>query len=233
MPSTPSGPLDSPHEGGSSRNDASPSGVGPRARTGRKRRDAPRRKATGSPRSLIETRGPEPNTPLKDVRLTIGRIAGTHGVSGEVKVRLLTDHPEHVLTLRQVFLGESQEPVKIRSARLQPPAAIIHLDGVNTPEAGKALGGLPVRIPASEAKPLEEGEYFLFQLIGLRAVDRDSAPIGNVTDLIETGAHDVLVVTPQGGGMSDQILVPNHPRFVLRIAPDEGLIVIDPPDYGD
>ncbi len=204
-----------------------------RARPGRKRSPVAKQKAASSARSLIETRGPDPTTPLADVRLTVGRIAGTHGVNGEVKVRLLTDHPEHLLTLRHVYLGESLQPVKIRSARLQPPIAIIHLDGVNSPEEGKALGGLPVRIPATDAKPLEDGEYFLFQLIGLRAVDADGGHIGDVTDLIETGAHDVLVITPEGGGTRDQILVPNHPQFVLNIAPDEGLIVIRPPDYGD
>lgn len=201
----------------------------PRAGSGRRRQAEPRQKAT--PRSLFETRGPDPDTPLEDVWLTIGRIAGTHGVNGDVKIRLLTDHPEHVLTLKQVYLGERLEPVAIRDARLQPPIAILHLDGVETPEDGKALGGLPVRIRATDAKPLEEGEYFIFQLIGLQAMTTEGAHLGAVTDLMETGAHDVFVITPEGAG--DQILVPNHPQFVLRIAPEEGLIVIEPPDYGD
>lgn len=228
-----SGNGDAGNEGDTSTNDTSPSNDVSRAQSGRQRPPAPRKKAEGSARSLIETRGPDPATPLADVRLTVGRIAGTHGLNGEVKVRLLTDHPDHLLTLKHVYLGERLQPVKIRGARLQPPIAIIHLDGVNSPEDGKALGGLAVRIPATDAKPLEDGEYFLFQLIGLRAVDADGAHIGDVTDLIETGAHDVLVITPEGAGARDQILVPNHPRFVLRIAPAEGLIVIEPPDYGD
>lgn len=214
-------------------NDASPSKRVSPSRTRLAGRSPSRSKAQRAARSLIETRGPDPTTPLEDVWLTIGRIAGTHGVDGDVKVRLLTDHPEHILTLKEVFLGESREPVRIRGARLQPPLAIIRLDGVDSPEDGKTLGGLPVRIPATEAKPLEDGEYFIFQLIGLQAVDAGGARFGAVTDLMETGAHDVLVITPEGGGPKDQILVPNHPRFVLRIAPEEGLIVIEPPDYGD
>lgn len=198
-----------------------------------RRRPATQRKTPKSPRTLAETRGPEPGTPLADVWLTIGRIAGTHGVNGDLKMRLLTDHPEHILTLKQVYLGESRDPVAIREARLQPPIAIIHLDGVNTPEDGKALGGLPVRIPATDAKPLEEGEYFLFQLVGLQAVNGEGAHLGAVTDLMETGAHDVFVITPEGAGASDQLLVPNHPQYVVRIAPEEGLIVIEPPVYAN
>lgn len=198
-----------------------------------RRPPATQRKAPRPPRSLAETRGPDPNTPLADVWLTIGRIAGTHGVNGDLKMRLLTDHPEHVLTLTRVYLGDSREPVTVSEARLQPPIAIIHLEGVNTPEDGKALGGLPVRIPASDAKPLEEGEYFLFQLVGLQAVNGKGAHLGAVTDLMETGAHDVFVITPDGASAGDQILVPNHPQYVLRIAPKEGLIVIELPVYGN
>jgi 16S rRNA processing protein RimM len=198
-----------------------------------RRPPATQRKTQRPPRTLSETRGPDPNTPLADVWLTIGRIAGTHGVNGDLKMRLLTDHPEHVLTLKQVYLGESREPVTMREARLQPPVAIIHLEGVNTPEDGKALGGVPVRIPATDAKPLEEGEYFLFQLVGLQAVNGEGAHLGAVTDLMETGAHDVFVITPEGAAASDQLLVPNHPQYVLRIAPEEGLIVIEPPVYGN
>ena len=199
----------------------------------RRRPPATQRKTPRPPRSLAETRGPDPNTPLADVWLTIGRIAGTHGVNGDLKMRLLTDHPDHVLTLKQVYLGESREPVTMREARLQPPIAIIRLEGVNTPEDGKALGGLPVRIPATDAKPLEEGEYFLFQLVGLQAVNGEGVHLGAVTDLMETGAHDVFVITPEGAGANDHLLVPNHPQYVLRIAPEEGLIVIEPPVYGN
>lgn len=212
---------------------SAPSQPGATAATSPRRVAATQRKVPRPARSLAETRGPDPATPLADVLLTIGRIAGTHGVDGDLKMRLLTDHPEHVLTLKQVYLGESREPVRLRDARLQPPIAIIHLEGVNTPEDGKALGGLPVRIPATDAKPLEEGEYFLFQLVGLQAVNGEGAHLGAVTDLMETGAHDVFVITPEGAGAGDQLLVPNHPQYVLRIAPEEGLIVIEPPVYGN
>lgn len=205
----------------------------PQVAKGRRHPPATQRKTPRPVRSLAETRGPDPDTPLADVWLTIGRIAGIHGVHGDLKVRLLTDHPEHVLTLKHVYLGESREPVTMTEARLQPPIAIVHLKGVDTPEDAKALGGLPLRIPATDAKPLEEGEYFLFQLVGLQAVNGEGAHLGAVTDLMETGAHDVFVITPEGAGASDQLLVPNHPQYVLRIAPDEGLIVIEPPVYGN
>ncbi len=179
-------------------------------------------------RTLIDTVGPDPGASLDGIRLTIGVIGGTHGVTGELKLKLLTDHPEHVTTIRKVYLGDSDTSTVLESVRFQGEQALIHLQGVTTPEQGKLLGGLKVRIDGTDAKPLEEGEYFLFQLIGLAAVTGDGEPIGTVTDILETGAHDVLTIRPASG---PDILVPNHPRFVLDIAPQRNEIVIELPVY--
>lgn len=163
--------------------------------------------------------------------MSIGTIGGTHGIEGELKLRLLTDQPDHLPRISQVFLGNSDEPTLLESVRFHGELALIKLEGIESPEQGKALGGLQVRIAGSDARPLEAGEYFLFQLIGLRAVEQDGVVAGVVTDLIETGAHDVLVITPPGDDRTSQILVPNHPEFVTRIAPEEGVIDVILPHY--
>ncbi len=190
-----------------------------------------RRRTRIGARALIETVGPSPADPVSDVRLTIGTIGGTHGVDGELKLRVLTDQPDHLPNLTRVFLGNSDVPTRLEGVRFHGDMALIKLEGINTPEQGKPLGGLQVRIAGEDARPLEADEYFLFQLIGLEARDENGAVVGTVTDLIETGAHDVLVITPTGGDRSSEILVPNHPEFVNRIAPEEGEIEIRLPRY--
>ena len=187
----------------------------------------PKRSRTGS-KALIDTAGPEPGSTVENVKLAIGVIAGTHGVHGELKLKLLTDHPDHLASVSTVYLGDSDRPTRLLGVRFHGEGALIVLDGVSTPEAGKLLGGLKVRIEGSDARPLEQGEYFLFQLIGLDAVSEHGDPIGTVTDMIETGAHDVLVITP---GSGPDILVPNHPQYVLEIAPEHKRIVIVLPVY--
>ncbi len=187
-----------------------------------------RKPARANARSLIETPGPDPDANLEGIRLTIGVIGGTHGVQGELKLKLLTDHPEHLATIRKVYLGESDTPTTLLGVRFQGEGALIQLEGVSSPEDGKPLGGLKVRIDGTDAKPLDEGEYFLFQLIGLAAVASDGTAIGTVTDILETGAHDVLTIRPETG---PDFLVPNHPRFVLEIAPERNEIVIELPVY--
>ncbi len=190
------------------------------------RQSGPRRRPAA--RRLIDTAGPDPSNPLDDVRLTIGVIAGTHGVNGELKLKPLTDHPEHIPTLKSVYLGDSDTPTPLLGARGQGDNLLIKLEGVTTPEAGKRLGGLKVRIAAKDARPLEEGEYFIFQLIGLEARATDGSVIGTVSDLIETGAQDVLVITRPG---DTDLLVPNHPSYVIEISPEQNRIVIQPPVY--
>lgn len=198
-------------------------------RPSRPRANARKRKPS-APRTLLETKGPEPTTPLQDVRLTVGRLAGSHGVQGAMRMRLLTDDPENLLTVSTVYLGERDDPITLERIRLVNDGALIKLAGTDTPEDATRLSGLAVKIAGTDARPLEEGEYFLFQLIGLKAESESGETIGTVVDLIETGAHDVLVIGERPD-TAEQLLVPNHPEFVMDLLPDENRIVIRPPEY--
>jgi 16S rRNA processing protein RimM len=178
---------------------------------------------------LIQTRGPEPATPVTEVKLAVGTIGSTHGVQGELKMHLLTDQPEHLKTIRHVYLGTSDEPTQLEGLRFHGDGVLIKLAGIDNPEDGKKLGGLAVRIDGRDAKPLEPDEFFLFQLIGLRAETEDGTEVGEVIDLMETGAHDVLVIKPTRGG--DDLLIPNHPEYVTATEPENGRIVVRLPIY--
>ncbi|HWV25525.1 MAG TPA: ribosome maturation factor RimM [Thermomicrobiales bacterium] len=182
------------------------------------------------PRTLIESTGPEPTTPLEDVRLTIGRLAGPHGVQGEMKLRLLTDEPDHLIEVETVYLGDRDTPIHLEGIRFVNDGALISLEGVDTPEDAATLSGLPVKIAGTDARPLEEGEFFLYQLIGLTAYLEDGTKAGTVTDLVETGAYDVLVIADRPGASGD-LMVPNHPDFVPEIDPAAGRLVIRPPEW--
>jgi 16S rRNA processing protein RimM len=132
--------------------------------------------------------------------LTVGTIVSPHGVRGEMNVRLQTDDPEHLLT-------------------------VIRLQGVSTPETVDRLRGMPLRMRGSDARPLAANEYFLYQVIGLEAFDEAGVRLGRVTDLIETGANDVLVVTPDEGA---DLLLPSHPDVILELDPAAGRLVARP-----
>ncbi|MGC4107744.1 MAG: ribosome maturation factor RimM [Thermomicrobiales bacterium] len=203
----------------------------PKPTTGQKPRPAanPRRRTAPRVKRLIETAGPAPTTPVNEVYLTEGVLAGSHGVRGEIKMRILTDQPDHLTTVTRVFIGEPPVPMRLLGVREHGDMLLIRLEGITTPEQAKELSGKAVKIAGSDARPLAEGEYFLFQLIGLTVQDEQGEAIGTVADLIETGAHDVLVITPSAGGQD--ILIPNHPEYVLTMSPEEGLLVARLPVY--
>ncbi len=175
---------------------------------------------------LIDTAGPDPATPLDKVRLVVGTIVGPFGLGGEAKMMLATDDPEHFAGLRQVYLGDEPRPRRLLGVRLHKGQALLRLAGVTRPDQVDALRGTKVRIPATAARPLAPGEHFLFQLVGLRAEDEAGNLVGTLVDVIETGANDVFVIAPEGGG--PDIMVPNHPDFVPEISPETGRVVVRP-----
>lgn len=146
-------------------------------------------------------------------------------------MRLATDDPAHLTTIKHVFVGDEPQPRRLLGIRFHAGLALIRLPGVTSREQAAALRGEPVRIAGSDARPLAPGEFFLYQLIGLDVVDETGAPIGTVTDLMETGAHDVLVIAPADGGKN--LLLPNHPDVVLDIRPAERRMTVRPLVYDE
>ena len=157
--------------------------------------------------------------------MSVGVILGAHGVHGELKLRLTTDDPDHLSTIEAVYLGDEERSRRLVSLRGHGEQAIIRLAGVDSPEQASALRGVPVRIAGVDVKPAVPGEFFLYQLIGLTAYDEGGSELGRVTDLIETGAHDVFVISPRTG---PDLLIPNHPDFVPSIDPSGGTMVVRP-----
>ncbi len=200
-------------------------------------RPSGRRRGNPKPKRLIDTAGPDPSADVADVRLTVGVIVGSHGIQGELRMSLQTDDPDNLLDVEQVYLGNSDEPVALDGIRFHGDGALILLAGVETPEEAKALRGTPVRIAGADARPLEPGEHFFYQLIGLKARTPEGEPLGEVVDIIETGAHDVFVIAPEGSRASrspvGELLIPHHASYVLDVDPDAGTITVVKPVYSD
>jgi 16S rRNA processing protein RimM len=173
---------------------------------------------------LIESAGPEPDALLDDVFLTIGIVIGTHGIVGELKVRPVTDLPEQFEGLTSVYVGEEARPRKIQNMRFHSGNVLLKLRGIANPEEGAELRGQSIRISGKDAIPLDEGEFLLYQLIGLDAFDEAGTKIGTTVDMIETGSRDVFVIRPEGGGAD--ILLPNTEDAVLEIVPSERRMVV-------
>lgn len=196
----------------------------------RSRRPAVRRapRTLRTPPRLADTAGPDPATPLSQARLKVGTIVAPHGLRGEFKLLLQTNDPEHLLTLKRIYVGDETAPRSVLSARMHQGNALLRLQGISSPETVERLRGTTLAIRASDARPLAPNEYFLFQIIGLDVFTEAGERLGKVTDLMETGANDVLVVSPDEG---PDILLPSHPDVVLSMDPAEGKVIVRPLNY--
>ena len=105
----------------------------------RRKRPVKKKRVSKRAPTLRETRGPEPTTPVDQVRLTVGRLGGAHGVRGEMRMHILTDEPDHLKKIKTVYLGERDTPIKLESIRFPDKGALVKLGGTDTPEGAAKL----------------------------------------------------------------------------------------------
>jgi 16S rRNA processing protein RimM len=164
------------------------------------------------------------------VRLLIGHLVAPHGLRGEFRMHISTHFPERIPELRHVYVGDEDSPRALRRARLQGNVAIMRVDGLSTREQVDEMRGTPIRIDLSQAAPLDEDEFFHYQIIGLRVYDEAGTHLGEVAEIIETGANDVYIVKDDAG---KQTLIPALRTAVLEIDPSEGRMLVRLPRYAD
>jgi 16S rRNA processing protein RimM len=148
------------------------------------------------------------------VFLAVGRLRRPHGVQGVLVLLLYTFSPAGLRSGRRVYAGENRQALYIRRSRPHDEGRLISFEGCETPEAAGELRNQTVWVRTDEVPPLEEGEYYHHQVIGLRAVTEDGEALGRVAEILETGASDVYVVR---GGSAGELLVPAVDAFILGV----------------
>ena len=157
--------------------------------------------------------------------LAVGRVIKPHGVHGEVRVEPMTDQPERFGWLESIYVGErNPRRVGVEGVRFHQGFVLLKLAGYPTRTEAEALRNELLQVREEDAIPLEEGEYFLHQLIGLEAITESGRGLGRVTEVLETGANNVFVID----GPAGQILVPDIPDVVLEVDVAAGRLVIRP-----
>ncbi len=154
--------------------------------------------------------------------LAIGRVVRPFGVRGEVKVELMTDYPDQLGRLRTVYIGPEAIPWQVEGVRLHRGAALFKLSGCADRTDAEALRGALVQINRQEAVPLEKDEYYEHQIIGLTVVEQDDTYLGKITEVIHTGANEVIVVT----GPEGELLLPFIEPVVLDIDLDADRVTV-------
>lgn len=155
--------------------------------------------------------------------LLVGKLHRPHGVRGEMIMSVLTDFPERLQPEIEVYLGPAHTPVKIKSLRHHNRGMLISLEGYDSREAVDGLRNNEIFVSAGDRPPLPDGELYLHQIIGLKAVTEEGQVLGIVSDWIETGANGVLVVSDEDG---KEVLLPDIDEVVLKIDLKAGKMLI-------
>jgi len=149
-----------------------------------------------------------------------GKIVGTHGVQGELKVEPWCDAPDFLLKFTTVYLN--QKPYQVTGARVHKSLALFKLEGIDDPQAGQALRGQVLHIDRTGVT-LPPGRYFVQDLIGLSVYDQEGERVGTLYDVLSLPAHDVYRVQGEDG----EHYIPVVPEFIKEIDVENGKILVN------
>jgi len=154
--------------------------------------------------------------------VTIGKVLAPWGIKGKIKVAVTTDFPQRFTPSLKVYIN--QQPMTIDSSEWHKGKLVIKLNAIDSMEKAQKLRGQTIDIPGSQLQPLPEGQYYLFQIIGLEVRTTRGELLGVVTEILTAESNDTYVVSGDRG----EILIPAINDVVKSIDLDAGHMVIEP-----
>jgi 16S rRNA processing protein RimM len=170
-------------------------------------------------------------TPAEPYYLVLGKITRPHGIRGELRLEIATRLPGLLDDLDTVFLGhdpfdkDGAAAWTLRSHRQHQQNVLLTLEGVDDRTAAEALQNKLVMVPLRETLPLEEGEIYFFQLIGMAVYTETGEYLGDVAEIMETGANNVYLLR---GGRRGEVLIPDTDEVIRSIDAGARRITITP-----
>jgi 16S rRNA processing protein RimM len=159
----------------------------------------------------------------------IGKIVGTHGLRGDLKVRMSSDDPEILLATDKVFLhlpnGEQLTATPVRQS-VHKGQVLLRLQDYESINLVEHMVGGQILLPEDQLPELEDDEYYWSQLNGLQVVDQKRGPIGKLQQMFNTAAHDTYVVKGEYG----EVLIPAVAQFILEIDLQKQVMHVDLPE---
>jgi 16S rRNA processing protein RimM len=164
-------------------------------------------------------------------RVLVGEIGAAQGLKGEVRLRSYTQSPADIASYGPLEDETGAKRIEIERVRVTPKAVIAHIKGVTTREGAEALTRTKLylprdRIPAREAR--EQDEWYVADLVGLKAVDVQGEVIGTVVAMHNFGASDIVEVALADGG--ENLLVAFTETTVPEVDIENSRLVLVPPE---
>lgn len=161
--------------------------------------------------------------------LDTGKIVGTHGIHGEVRVQPWCDSPEILKGFDKLFLDKSgNQYIEVEKSRVHGNLVLIKFKGIDSIEAAEKYRGRVLYIHRDDIK-LDEGQYFVQDLMGCRVLDVDTGKyLGDISDVSYTGANDVWHIKQDNKEylipVIEQVVISvDIPRQTVKIKPLKGI----------
>lgn len=162
--------------------------------------------------------------------MKLGKILRPHGIRGELRLQVMTAYPERIPYLETIYLAPERRPHQRKAytlvkARFHRDLVLLTLEGIESRTDADTLRGQVVSVPFDEGAPLEAGEFYVYQMIGMDVYTLAGEWLGQIERIFETGANDVFIVK---GGSRGEVLIPDIEDVVKSISLENKRVDIDP-----
>ena len=151
--------------------------------------------------------------PVEPAYVLIGKLQKSHGVRGEISMRVITDFPERIRRGKTIYIGADFQPKKVTGTRWKHELLLLKLEGYDNPEDVRELAGLDVFAAVKDLPTLQAGRYYHHQLIGMRVFEGEE-DLGVLAAIMETGANEVYIIDQADG---QELLIPAIPEVILKV----------------
>ena len=151
--------------------------------------------------------------PVEPAYVLIGKLQKSHGVRGEISMRVITDFPERIRRGKVIYIGSDYQTSKVSGTRWKHELLLLKLEGYDNPEDVSELAGKDVFTAVKDLPALSEGRFYHHQLIGLRVFEGNEE-LGVLAAIMETGANEVYIIDQTDG---QELLIPAIPEVILKI----------------
>jgi len=156
---------------------------------------------------------------MKESFIETGKIVNTHGIRGEVKLQPWADSPDFLTGFDHFFIDGV--PVKVLSAKVRKGYVIAALEGIDDIDAAIKMKNKVIMVKKDDID-LEEGRYFITDLIGLRVENVDTGEnLGSIRDILTLPSHNVYVINGER-----EIMVPAVPEYIIETDINKGFVKV-------
>lgn len=158
-------------------------------------------------------------------RFQVGVITSTHGVRGEVKVFPTTDDAARFKKLKQVILDTGKEDIELEIAGVKffKNMVILKFKGIDDMDTANKYRQKSLYVTRENAVKLRKNEYFIADLIGLKVTSDEGEELGEIEDVLQTGANDVYIVKSESG---EEILFPAIKECIKEVDIEAGTMLV-------